>query len=223
MFIRYWFWYSGSPKEDGMTHTRTVFRMVFCGVVFLALGASSRAVAATSAPPSCQTAVLERGYLAGLIAGQSVVHHAWDRVRNCDDIEAIQTLILDFLERGAPSSSSTDPILCRYGGIVDGIFLGVEDVNANCAGICMLDDAFVGVSGGTAACALAGAVAAPTDLAGFINGPSSYCPVFYWPVCEEGFAAVTSSRCPLAVESGVTDSVRRRVCEEPLICPSCDL
>jgi hypothetical protein len=164
----------------------------------LGLGAWSIASVAAAAEVNMPAACSDnnqtlRAYNSGRFAGKSLVQRAWQSVNDCRKLdyfsEIVRSNVESYILQGA-----TDYALCRYAGMLDGVYDELDQVWISCGGLCCFEGQVIGALAAGVYCQLSellGGLAVPDD---FVPRPVCTCEGFS-SCCAGTFTELTQERC----------------------------
>jgi hypothetical protein len=133
----------------------------------------------------------ERAYLLGVDSGKSLVNRAWASVNDCDRIETFADIVTANVDAYTLTGSSRY-VICRYTGLVDGVFEQLDAVWAGCDSQCCLEGEVIGELSANLYCELSillGGLVAPDD---FVRGPVYTCGFEFQQCCDGAFVGTTA-------------------------------
>lgn len=162
---------------------RPIVSTMLCVAVVLGAGASR----ADDVPPGCQeSARTVRAYNSGFQQGLSLVESAWMAVDDCDQLELFSDLVIANVENYVLTGSSAY-VVCRYTGMTDGVYAGLDEVWLQCGGDCCDEGEAIGELAAEIYCQLSillGGLGEP-DL--FVRRPVWTCGFSFQTCCDSMF------------------------------------
>jgi hypothetical protein len=170
-----------------------------CAVALLV----AKPVLAASAPPVClQSARARLAYNAGVQLGGSLVQRAWQSVSDCGRLDRFAEMaredINSYVVQGA-----TNWAICRYTGVVDGAYDGLDAVWMNCSADCCAEGEVFGRLGADVYCQLSVLLDGLAQPDQFVPRPASTCSAFS-DCCASSFRATSQDHC--AMYTGYSDN-----------------
>lgn len=155
--------------------------------IFLLAASTAGTAFADDIPPGCQASTAKRAYQSGVAQGKSLVDRAWLAInRNCDLLERFTDIVTADVESYTLSGNSAYTI-CRFTGLHDGVYQGVDSVWRTCDGQCCNEGAVIGELSARLYCQLSiilGGLAAPDQ---FVRRPVLFCGFAFQMCCDADF------------------------------------
>lgn len=170
------------------------------GILIVGLGFVGESMAATP-PSSCNTPRLRRGFHAGVASGHSLVQMSWNAVNDCDRLEDFADIVMNNIDSVSIPPESSDYVICRVEGIMQGAEEEVDAVWKQCEGDCAQEGRLIAQIGGRLYCELSirlNGLALADDI---LRRPVRTCGVFFQVACDSEFLGFTqrysnpSGRC----------------------------
>lgn len=144
-------------------------------------------------PDGCKTsAVVTNAYKSGVSQGISLVQRAWANVNNCDRLETFTDIVNQNVANYTLTGTSAYN-LCRYTGMVDGVFQQLDNVWKLCDGQCCSEGSAIGVLAAQLYCQLSillGGLAKPDT---YVRRPVLLCGFSFQMCCDADFLGTSLS------------------------------
>ncbi len=156
-------------------------------------GAIAQAAPAPEPPSSCQSFLTKRAYVSGFRSGESLVQQAYNSVNDCSLIDEFLDIVLNDVDRLTLPTGASDYLVCRFGGIIDGVVEKAFELVGECENQCFMDGAVLGEISADAYCLLSIALDGLDTADEFIRGAVATCGFAFELGCDASFTSVTRS------------------------------
>lgn len=165
-------------------------------VVGLAVTSGTGFAWAVDMPPACQgNAYTSRAFQSGYNQGVSLVEQAFASVNyDCHRLDSVGSMMTDAVHTAIPAGANGF-LLCRYSGLVAGVFRGLDNAWAGCDADCCLEGQTTGRIAGEIYCILSillGGLVAPDDFLPQVP-PHDRCQVSSQTCCSPEFIGTSLS------------------------------
>jgi hypothetical protein len=155
--------------------------------VFAVCGAAATAYA--EIPTTCASPYNSRGYVKGIASGESLAEQAWSTVNDvpgggCDQLEYFIDIIVDDITRLTLRPTSSDYVICRYTGMVDGVYNKLDEIWSYCEINCADEGVQVGEFAAEIYCDLSIALGGLDEADQYIRGPVQICGLEFETACD---------------------------------------
>lgn len=138
-------------------------------------------------PILCQGKMAKRAYLNGIEQGKSLVMRAWEGVNyDCDLLEHLTDIIIANTN-SYTISGTTDYVICRHTGMVDGVYQKLDFLWKLCDGLCYDEGAAIGKLAADLYCQLSALLDGLVAPDGFIRRPVFECGFEFQTGCDTTF------------------------------------
>lgn len=145
---------------------------------------------ASTTPGATGNRFTEMMYNSGTASGLRITEQAWDAVDDCTEIDRFVTIVSQTVDQLAPTNPSPFTI-CRYTGMADGIFEGLDALYGACGDTCFLDGLVAGEFAGQVYCELSIMLGGLSVADDFIRGPVQLCGASFQIGCDSAFIGTT--------------------------------
>ncbi|HVK68648.1 MAG TPA: hypothetical protein VM694_29515 [Polyangium sp.] len=144
-------------------------------------------------PARCRQPRERRAFDAGVRSGASLVESAWNAVNDCDQVERFADLVMNNLDSIDIPRESSDYVLCRVAGIVQGAEEVVDHTWNRCDWECRKEGELMARIGGKLYCDLSislGGLGLASDI---IRLPVRTCGLAFQIGCDAEFIGYTQN------------------------------
>ncbi len=151
-------------------------------------------VLAASAPPLClESARAKTSYATGVALGKSLVQRAWQSVSDCDRLDNFSGIVRDNIRSYVVQGTAAWAI-CRYAGMVDGTYEGLDAEWMNCSADCCMEGEVFGALGADVYCRLSGLLGGLAEPDQVVPRPVNTCSGFS-DCCAGNFRTTSREQC----------------------------
>lgn len=166
-------------------------------LVVAGLGLAGNALAAIP-PATCDTPRERRAFDAGVRSGTSLVQQAWNAVNDCDSTEQFATVVMNNLDNLQIPAESSEYVVCRVAGVVQGAEEEVDRVWDRCDWECRKEGELMARIGGKFYCDLSIRLGGLALASNIIRLPVQTCGANFQIACDSEFMGYTQ-RNPLCL------------------------